>query len=183
MKKYTLLEALNMLKQDHDLVFKIVPERNPCTQTISSSAFEDVRVDCQGCTGQDDCSVQFNNMWTLKLRPVSFTEALNKALESNKKLKNVAWVDEPVTLEHVFNLFAQKCESGERGRRLVKSWIEGEWIVEENEEETTSTDKTKFIEINYKDLRDQERRTKYFTTQEEYEKWHEENWDYVVING
>jgi hypothetical protein len=183
MKKYTLLEALNMLKQDHDLVFKIVQEEALCNQMISSNVIGNVMVSCQGCQGRTNCPLQFKDMWTLKQKPVSFIEALNKALEGNKKLKNVAWVDKPVTLEHVFNLFAQKCESGEKGRRCVKSWIIGEWIVEENEEETTSTDKTKFIEINYKDLRDKERHTKYFSTQGEYEEWHEENWNDVVING
>ena len=75
-----------------------------------------------------------NQKWEEMPQPVSFIEAINKALEDNSKLKNTIWIDEPVTLKRVFNLFAQKCESGEEGRRLVKSWIAGRWIVKEDEE-------------------------------------------------
>ncbi|PRR85529.1 hypothetical protein [Clostridium luticellarii] len=178
MKKYTLLEALNMLKQDHDLVFKIVPEKNPCTQTISSSVFKNVIVDCQGCQGQNGCcSLQFSDTWILEPRPVSFMEAI----KSKKKIR----VEHPLLNTEYFvldDMLDKLCRTF-LNKDIIDILTNGKWYIKEDEEETTSADKTKFIEINYKDLRDNERHTKDFATREEYEKWHEENWNYVVING
>jgi hypothetical protein len=184
MKKYTLLEALNMLKQDHDLVFKIVQEEALCNQMISSNVIGNVMVSCQGCQGRTNCPLQFKDMWTLEARPVSFMEAV-KARKKGKKIY-CKLEDSSHTFFPPINLEKDEMDEIEDadGFTLTTEMVlEGKWYIKEDEEETTSTDKTKFIEINYKDLRDNERHTKYFSTQEEYEKWHEENWNDVVING
>ncbi len=88
--------------------------------------------------------------------------------------------------EHVYlpteNEFSELTDDDYNGIS-TKEILDGKWYIKESGKELKPMDKTKFIEINYKDLRDQERRTKYFATQEEYEEWHEENWDHVVIKG
>ncbi|MEY8763383.1 MULTISPECIES: hypothetical protein [Clostridium] len=179
MKKYSTLKALSMLDKDKKLKFEIIPKKDPCTQTISTNEFREIVIDCKGCYGQDKCGINFNDMWTLAQQPVSFMEAV----KSKKKIRvehprlcktpKYYWLGElmhELSTNHIDNILAD----------II---LEGKWYIKEDEEETTCTDKTKFIEINYKDLRDNERHTKYFSTYGEYEEWHKANWNDVVING
>ena len=178
MKTYKTWEVIKMLTENPKLRFEML-DKKLCTQTISIDKCKNLIARCKGCNGKENCNLSTDDKWVLAQQQVSFIEAI----ESCK----------PIRVEHEYfcmhgnyaytNHLLMKIGDILLPDQIKEVIRDGKWYIKEDGEETASTDKTKFIKITYKDLRDHERHTKYFSTQEEYEKWHEENWNDVVING